>query len=114
MLRTCSACRSSRFTATALKNEPCSVWQYGGKLKTESFYSCTGTFTHRCTWLHLVSLQVHFACRASGSNATRTREVGKEVETPQARLKEQCYQELVQLAKTIGNDTLPHSADHAT
>ena len=51
----------------------------------------------------VISLQVLFELRASGSQATRTNAVGKEVDTPQSRFKEQCYNELADLAKIKGN-----------
>ena len=51
----------------------------------------------------VISLQILFELRASGNQATRTNEVGKDVDTPQSRFKEQCYDELAELAKTKGN-----------
>ena len=58
-----------------------------------------GTFTQ----ILVISLQILFELRASGNQATRTNEVGKDVDTPQSRFKEQCYDELAELAKTKGN-----------
>ena len=64
---------------------------------------------HTCKILlvtFVISLQVIFELRASGNQATRTKEVGKDVDTPQPQFQQQCYDDLKELAKAKGNNQM--------